>query len=80
MKTILTSITVGSLLVAAAAAQPQPRYRVIDLGGPYSFGFGINNAGDVAGAAPTKAQTDGAAILPGLPNVQQRRCGARLAR
>ena len=39
-----------------------PRYTVIDLGtlgGTYSFGFGINNAGDVAGAAATQAQTDG---------------------
>jgi uncharacterized membrane protein len=37
---------------------------VIDLGtlgGTYSFGFGINIAGDVAGAAATPAQTDGSA-------------------
>ena len=66
MKTILTSIATGSLLAVLAAAQPQPRsqprYTVIDLGtlgGTYSFGFGINSAGDVAGAAATPAQTDG---------------------
>jgi len=60
MKTILTSIAAGSLLAALAAAQP--RYTVIDLGtlgGAYSFGFGINTAGAVAGAAATPAQTDG---------------------
>jgi len=62
MKTIVTSIAAGSLLAALAAAQPQPSYTVIDLGtlgGTYSFGFGINNAGDVAGAAATPAQKDG---------------------
>jgi probable HAF family extracellular repeat protein len=62
MRTILTSITVGSLLAVMATAQPQPRYRVIDLGalgGTYSSGFGINDAGDVAGSAATAAQTDG---------------------
>jgi probable HAF family extracellular repeat protein len=61
MKTILTSIAAGSLLAALAAAQPQLRYTVIDLGtlgGTYSFGFGINNAGEVAGGAATPAQTD----------------------
>jgi len=61
MKTIVTSIAAGSLLAALAAAQPQPSYSVIDLGtlgGTYSFGFGINNAGDVAGAAATPAQKD----------------------
>jgi probable HAF family extracellular repeat protein len=69
MKTILTSIAAGSLLAALAAAQPQPRYRVIDLGalgGAYSFGSGINNAGDVAGAAATTAQTDGFAATAAL--------------
>ena len=38
------------------------RYIVTDLGtlgGTYSFGFGINNAGEVAGQAATPAQTDG---------------------
>jgi len=62
MKTILISIAAGSLLAALAAAQPRPRYNVIDLGtlgGTYSFGFGVNNAGEVAGAAATPAQVDG---------------------
>jgi len=69
MKTILTSIAAGSLLAAFAAAQPQTRYRVVDLGalgGAYSFGFGINNAGDVAGSAATTAQTDGFAATAAL--------------
>jgi len=60
MQKILISIAAGSLLTALAAAQP--RYTVIDLGtlgGKYSFGFGLNNAGEVAGAAATSAQTDG---------------------
>ena len=42
------------------AAQPT-HYRVIDLGtlkGSYSLGFGINNAGEVAGQSATPAQTD----------------------
>jgi hypothetical protein len=50
MKTILSSIAAASLLAALATAQPQRRYTVIDLGtlgGAYSAGFGINNAGDV---------------------------------
>ena len=62
MKTILTSIAAASLLAALATAQPQARYRVMDLGtlgGTYSSGFGINNANDVAGQAATPAQTGG---------------------
>jgi probable HAF family extracellular repeat protein len=69
MKRILTSIATASLLVTLAAAKPhgrsEPRYDVIDLGtfpgGTYSFGFGINTAGDIAGAAATADQTDGVA-------------------
>jgi probable HAF family extracellular repeat protein len=74
MKTILTSIAAGSLLAALAAAQPEARYRVIDLGalgGTYSFGFGINHAGDVAGAAATPAQTDGFAATAALWSKQK---------
>ena len=62
MKTFYTFTAAASLFAALAAGQQQPHYRVIDLGtlgGTYSFGFGINNAGEVAGAAATPAQTDG---------------------
>ena len=63
MKTILTSIAVGSLLAALAAAQPsQPRYTVTDLGtlgGTYSYAFGMNSAGWVTGGAATPTQTGG---------------------
>ena len=61
MRSTLTSIAACSLLAAVAAAQPQPRYTVTDLGtlgGTYSFPFGINDAGKVAGGAATPAQTD----------------------
>ena len=61
MKTILISIAAGSLLAALAIAQ-QPRYTITDLGtlgGTYSYGFGINAAGEVAGGAATKFQTGG---------------------
>ncbi len=61
MKSILISIAACGLLAALAEAQPQRRYTVIDLGtlgGTYSFPFGINNAGEVAGGAATPAQTD----------------------
>ena len=44
------------------AAQAQPaRYTVTDLGtlgGPYSFGYGLNNAGIVSGGAATPNQQD----------------------
>ena len=62
MKTIVTSIAVSSLFAAVSTAQQQPLYKVIDLGtsgGAYSLGFGINNAGEIARAAATTAQTDG---------------------
>jgi len=60
MKAILAYIVAGNLV--AALAQQQSRYTVIDLGtlgGTYSFAFGVNKAGDVAGAAATPSQTDG---------------------
>jgi len=60
MKKMLTSIAAGSLLAALAMAQPQPRYRVKDLGtfggvGTSSSAYGINNAGWVAGSANSTA-------------------------
>jgi probable HAF family extracellular repeat protein len=60
MKTILTSIAASTLLAALAVAQP--RYTVIDLGtlgGTYSFAYGLNDAGVVAGGSATALQTGG---------------------
>ena len=60
MKTILTSIAASTLFAALAIAQP--RYAVIDLGtlgGTYSYAYGLNDAGVVAGGAATAAQTGG---------------------
>jgi len=57
-----------------------PHYRVVDLGtlgGAYSFGGGINNAGDVAGAAATTAQTDGFAATAALWRKQKGEGGER---
>ena len=64
-----------SLAVALSAQAEEHRYAVTDLGalgGTYSFAYGINNAGVVAGGAATPGQTDGfsqTAVLwyPGLP-------------
>jgi probable HAF family extracellular repeat protein len=58
MKSILTSIAAGSLLVTLmiaqhANAQPSPRYTLTDLnpkGAPFSFGGFVNSYGLVAGA------------------------------
>ena len=61
MKTILTSIAASSLLTAVAIAQT-PRYTITDigaLGGMYSYAYGINNVGEVAGGAATPSQTGG---------------------
>jgi uncharacterized membrane protein len=64
-----------TMTVALGAQAEGPRYAVTDigaLGGTYSFAYGINNAGVVAGGAATASQTDGlsqTAVLwyPGLP-------------
>src|SRR5580700_1706979 len=67
-KSILTLITGGiatsGMFAALAIAQPAPHYIVTalgTLGGPYSYGYGINNAGWVAGGAATVSQTGGVA-------------------
>jgi probable HAF family extracellular repeat protein len=67
-KSILTLITGGiatsGMFAALAIAQPAPHYIVTDLGtlgGTYSYGYGINNAGWVAGGAATLSQTGGVA-------------------
>ena len=66
---LLGALSAGPTLCNAqepAGAQgqtPEPsRYTVTDLGtlgGTYSYGYGINNAGVVSGGAATQAQTDG---------------------
>jgi probable HAF family extracellular repeat protein len=61
MKPILTSIGAGALLAALAIAQT-PRYTVTDLGtlgGGYSYAYGMNGAGHIAGGAATPTQTGG---------------------
>lgn len=61
MKTIHTLIIASSWLHGLAIAE-QPRYLVTDLGtlgGDYSFAYGINNVGLVAGGAATPTQTGG---------------------
>jgi probable HAF family extracellular repeat protein len=70
MRTIKSAYAI--VLFAALAAQAQqgarddtpqsPRYRVIDLGtlgGTYSYAYGLNNAGVVAGGAATPSQIGG---------------------
>jgi probable HAF family extracellular repeat protein len=58
---IVTWIAASSLFAGLAIAEPV-RYAVTDLGtlgGTYSYGLGINNAGWVSGGAATPTQTDG---------------------
>jgi probable HAF family extracellular repeat protein len=62
MQPFLFSVAAGSLLAALATAQSLPRYTVKDLGtlgGSYSYAWGVNNAGVVAGGAATPTQTGG---------------------
>jgi probable HAF family extracellular repeat protein len=61
LKTILNLVAASSLLAALAVAQT-PSYTVTDLGtlgGTYSYGYGINDAGWVSGGAATADQTGG---------------------
>ena len=61
---VVTSIVVSSLLLGPAMAKPAPSYTVTDLGtlgGTYSYGYGVNNAGVVTGGAATPTQTGGLA-------------------
>jgi probable HAF family extracellular repeat protein len=82
MKSTLLSISLGILVFLAApagvAAQEQNsqsrRYAITDLGtlgGTYSFAFGINNAGKIAGSAATPDQTDGFAVTAYLWSKQK---------
>jgi len=65
MMTLITGgIAASSLLAALAIAQPAPHYTVTDLGtlgGTYSYGYCMNNAGWVGGGAATVSQTGGVA-------------------
>src|SRR5437868_5639450 len=77
MKLTITRITGTALLallalpaqIMAQGEQQQkpehfPRYRVTDLGtlgGTYSYAYGLNNAGQVAGGAATASQVGGLA-------------------
>ena len=67
--TLLWALSAGPTLCSAQeqtgtqGQTPEPaHYTVTDLGtlgGTYSYGYGINNAGVVSGGAATQAQTDG---------------------
>lgn len=51
-----------TMAIALVAQAEGPQYKVTDLGalgGTYSFAYGINNAGVIAGGAATTSQTDG---------------------
>jgi len=57
---LLAFVVIPSVLAAQAGPKPA-RYTVTDLGtlgGSYSFAYGLNNAGVVAGGAATATQTD----------------------
>ena len=61
---LVTSIAASSLLLGPAMAKPAPSYTVTDLGtlgGTYSYGYGVNNAGVVTGGAATPNQIGGLA-------------------
>jgi probable HAF family extracellular repeat protein len=62
---LLTFLALLAMPVGLAAQEPKPkpaRYAVTDLGtlgGTYSYAYGLNNAGVVAGGAATQSQTGG---------------------
>ena len=59
---LLTLVAVSLALPAAAQTPNSLHYTVTDLGtlgGTYSYGYGINNAGVVSGGAATQAQPGG---------------------
>lgn len=78
-RSLVISLGILALVVlpvglAAQENSQLPRYTLTDLGtlgGTYSFGVGINNAGDVAGAAATPDQTDGFAATAYLWSRQE---------
>jgi uncharacterized membrane protein len=65
MKTILTSIAVGSVFAALTAAQQPPQYSVTDLGPagtPFSAASSLNNHGLVSGSATASDGTSRAVL------------------
>ena len=61
---VLTALAMGLGLAAHAQVPNHPRYFVTDLGtlgGTYSYAYGVNNEGVVAGGAATTTQTGGIA-------------------
>jgi probable HAF family extracellular repeat protein len=64
MKTILALVAAGGVFAIMPIGQSPPRYSVNDLGtlgGVYSYAYGVDNAGRVAGGSATSTQTGGVA-------------------
>jgi probable HAF family extracellular repeat protein len=62
MKTMLALVAAGTVFGTIAIAHSAPRYLVTDLGtlgGTYSYAYGIDNAGRVAGGSARPNQTGG---------------------
>ncbi|MCU1235417.1 MAG: hypothetical protein JWP63_3384 [Candidatus Solibacter sp.] len=65
MKRILTSIAAGGLLAMVAAAQPAPRYSIIELGaiaGPFSQATGVSDNRYVTGISSARDGNQHAAL------------------
>jgi probable HAF family extracellular repeat protein len=60
MKSMSILLAAGCLWANLAAAQPNPRYQIIDLGtlgGSFSTAYGLNSKGVVSGGSATPSQT-----------------------